>query len=99
MPSWVNADSSWAGPSSYIPVKFTKTIVVLQFKSEATQAERQAAVDSVAGTVIGGYNAAGIYLLQVSDPGDGSGIMRAVEKLEALPNVLGATPNVEFGPH
>ena len=98
VPSWARADSSFAGPSEYIPLRFIKNIVGLEFRKEATQHERQRAVDLVSGTVIGGYPGIGIYLVQVDDPGDGSVIMRVVEMLEAMPSVSWAGPDFEFGP-
>ena len=97
VPSWAVADSSYAGPSQYISARFIRNLVVLQFHKEATQPERQRAVDLVSGTVIGGYRSGGIYLIQVADPGDGSVIVRAAEHLNALPSVLAASPDVELG--
>ena len=98
VPSWAHADSSFAGPSQYIPLRFIRDIVGLEFRKEATQHERQRAVDLVSGTVIGGYPGIGIYLVQVDDPGDGSVIMRVAEMLRAMPFVASAGPNFEFGP-
>ena len=99
VPSWARADSSFVGPSQYISVRFIRNIVVLQFRKEATQPQRQRAVDLVSGNVIGGYQNTGIYLVQVADPGDGSAIMRAAERLTALPFVSAASPDIELGPN
>jgi hypothetical protein len=99
VPAWLRSDSSFAGPTQYIPLRFTRNILGLQFKSDATQSQRQAAVDMISGRVIGGYRAAGIYLVWVEDPGDGSGIMPAVERLESLPFVSGATPDLATTPN
>ena len=73
VPAWVRADSNLAGPSAHIPVRFRKNLLVVQFQRQATQAERQAAIDLVAGTVVGGGGggSGGIYLVRVPGPGDG----------------------------
>lgn len=97
-PAWLDADSSFTGPTRYIPVRFIRNIVGLQFRDSATQAQRQYAIALVSGKVIGGYRTAGIYLVQVEDSGDGSGIMRAIERLESLPFVSGATPDIATSP-
>jgi hypothetical protein len=99
VPAWVVADSTQTGPTRYIPVRFTKNIIGVQFKSDATSSQRQSAIDAVFGRVIGGYRAAGIYLVWVQDPGDGSGIIGAVERLESLPFVAGATPDMATQPN
>ena len=96
VPSWLLDDSSFAAPSRYIGPKFTKNVVWVQFGAEATPAERRLAVELVSGRVIGGYRATGMFLVRVPDPGDGSGIIRAQERLSALPIVAATGPH--FGP-
>ena len=88
-----------SGASRYIPMRFLRNIVGVQFTSDATASQRQTAIDLIQGRVIGGPRAAGIYLVRVEDPGDGSGIMKAVERLEALPSVAGATPDLATTPN
>jgi len=78
---------------------FATLIVGVQFTSDATASQRQSAIDLISGRFIGGHRAAGIYLVRVEDPGDGSSIMRAVERLEALPFVAGATPDLATTPN
>lgn len=100
VPAWVRADSNFAGPSAYIPVKFRKTILGIRFRREATQAQRHAAIDLVSGTVVVGLNGGngnGLYLVRVAERGDGSVLVRASKQLQALPYVLAATPDVAFG--
>jgi hypothetical protein len=97
VPAWAVADSSYIGPSQYISAKFIKNLVVLQFREGATQAQRQSAIELVSGTVIGGYRSSGIYLVRVADPGDGSGIVQAAERLSALPFVSAASPDIAIG--
>ena len=95
VPAWVRADSNMTGPSASIPVRFRKNLLIVQFEQEATQVERQAAIDLVAGTVVGG-GGGGIYLVGVTDPGDGSELVKAGKRLEALPQVLAASPDLEM---
>lgn len=102
VPAWVRADSNLSGPSAHIPVKFRKNLLVVQFRREATQAQRQAAIDLISGTVVGGDNGGagnGIYLVRVADPGDGSELVRAGQRLQALPQIFAASPDVAFGPN
>jgi hypothetical protein len=93
VPAWLRSDSSVAGPSRYIPAKFARNIVAIRFRAEATPAERRAAIDLVDGRLIGGDRESGVYLVRVNDPGDGSVIERAAERLRALPYVVLAIPN------
>ena len=68
---------------------------------DATQAERQAAVDSVAGRVVGGRpfrGGDGYYFLRVPGNGDPRVLFEAIRVLNALPQVLSATPEyVDIG--
>jgi len=100
VPAWVRQDSL-AGPSAYIPIRFRKNILVVHFRREATQAQRQEAIDLISGTVVGGINRGtgnGMYLVRVPDPGDGSVLVRASDQLHRLPYVSAAGPDIEFGP-
>ena len=96
VPSWLLADSSFADATRYTGLRFVKNILRLQFRSEGTPAERRSAIGLVSGRAVGGYRATGTFLVQVADPGDGSGIERAAARLRALPFVVIATPF--FGP-
>jgi len=74
---------------------YLKDIAVVLFRSDATQAERQAAVDSVAGRVVGGRpfrGGDGYYFLRVPGNGDPGVLFEAIRVLSALPQVLSATP-------
>jgi hypothetical protein len=95
VPGWVRADSNMTGPSASIPVRFRKNLLIVQFDRKATQAERQAAIDLVAGTVVGGGGGT-IYLVRITDPGDGSEMVKAGKRLETLPYVLAASPDYEM---
>ncbi|MBA3759226.1 MAG: hypothetical protein H0X07_01700 [Gemmatimonadales bacterium] len=98
VPAWLSADSSFRGltvhPDAVSPEHRRGSVT-----SDATASQRQTAIDLIQGRVIGGPRAAGIYLVRVEDPGDGSGIMKAVERLEALPSVAGATPDLATTPN
>jgi hypothetical protein len=61
---------------------------------EQPRGQRQAAIDLVSGVVMGGHNRTGngMYLVRVADPGNGSALTRASERLEALPSVSAASP-------
>ena len=96
VPSWLLADSSFADPTPYTGLKFARNIVRLQFRPEGSPAERRSAIGAVSGRVVGGYRVTGTFLVQVMDPGDGSGIERAAARLRALPFVAVAGPF--FGP-
>lgn len=101
VPAWVRADSNFAAPSAYIPVRFRRNILVVHFRRTATQAERQAALDLVSGTVVGGHSGRtgnGFYIVRVADPGDGSRLVEASDQLDALPQVTSAGPDIEVGP-
>ena len=55
VPAWVRADSNFTGPSAHIPVRFRKNILVVHFRREATQPQRQEAIDRISGTVVGAF--------------------------------------------
>ena len=99
VPTWVRADSNLTGPSAYVPIRFRKNILVVHFWREATQAQRQVAIDLISGTVVGGAGGRtgnGFYLVRVADPGDGSVLVRASDRLKRLPYVSSAGPDIEF---
>jgi hypothetical protein len=77
------------------PGKVVKNIIDMVFVATATQAERQAAVDSINGVAVGGvqvaHNGDGFYLIRI--PADSAtAIGAALQKLRALPQVQLAVP-------
>ena len=79
---------------------YLKDIAVVLFRPNATQAERQAAVDSVAGHVVGGRpfrGGDGYYFLRVPGNGDPRVLFEALRVLKGLPQVLSATPEYVDG--
>jgi len=88
-PAWMGADSSISADGLR-----TKQIVVVFFNPLADQSQRQAAVDSVGGTLVGGLRLGGgdgYYYLQVADSGQGLQLDSAVQKLSSLVQVAMAS--------
>ena len=91
VPDWVRRDTSLVHlPSGMAYVKRT---LVVGFKTTATQAERQAAVDRVAGVVVGGFGIRGRdgggYLVRFAgDPTEA--------QLDSLAAVLRGLPQVQY---
>lgn len=76
-------------------IAFPRHIVLLSFSEATTLAERQAAVDLVDGTVVGGIPVSeqGIYIIRVEDDARGVGVCEAARTLEGLPSVEVAGPD------
>ena len=75
---------------------FMRDIVMLRFAATATEAQRQAAVDGVAGTVVGGHRFStgdGLYLIHVPDDTTNNRLFVAIDALRANPIVRWAMPN------
>jgi hypothetical protein len=90
IPAWVYQPQNFDSNTASIQIPFVKNIVVIQFQAGATQAQRQAAVDLVRGTVVGGRSfpaSEGYYYVSVSDTARGAGLVAAVGQLESLPQV------------
>lgn len=101
LPDWVYAPTNQDSNTTALPGVFLKNIVIVEFKPSATPSQRQAAVDSVAGTVVGGVPSIageGHYYLQVPDTTRGGGLVGAVQKLGSLPQVQLATYEFDVVP-
>jgi len=85
-----------------IPGRVVRDRVWLRFRDDASAAERQRAVDSVYGTVLGGLRLGGdgVYYVALPVPPDsGAGpLLRAIATLRALPQVRFATIDDLDGP-
>lgn len=96
VPDWVHADSSVSAPTDSVHLPFVKRVLQVRFRASATLADRQLAVASVNGAVLGGRldggGVNGIYYVQVPDDGTGSGLIDASTALRALPQVQMAFP-------
>jgi hypothetical protein len=83
-PSWLADDSSY-----FTDVPFAKGVVQVMFRTGTSTAQRQAALDLIGGTVIGGINFdphEGAYIIRI--PGsDRESLERALTALESLPQV------------
>ena len=90
-PAWADADLDMTRT-------FVKNIVLVIFADSATQEDRQAAVELVGGTVIGGSrytpDGRGVYVLYVDDDGSGTALKTAIVRLLALPQVVAASLNM-----
>jgi subtilase family protein len=101
LPSWVYASTNLDSNTTALPGVFLKEIVIVEFKPSATQSQRQAAVDLVGGSVIGGVPSSageGHYYLQITDSTRGAGLVSAVQQLESLPQVQLATYEFDVAP-
>jgi hypothetical protein len=90
IPQWVYQPANFDSNTASIKVPFVKNIIVIQFQAGATQAQRQAAVDLVSGTVVGGRSfpsGEGYYYVSVPDTARGGGLVAAVDALKALQQV------------
>jgi hypothetical protein len=94
IPAWVHSDSNLAKPTATSAGNFTKRIVKVRFRPDATRADRQLAIAFVNGTVVGGKRSVdgigGYYLVQVADDGTGRGILTAAKRLSALAQIESA---------
>lgn len=70
-------------------------VLSVSFRLDATQSQRQAAIDSVGGKVIGGVNVDGVGWYYVEVEGDGT-----IEKIYEIGHTVNALPQVELaGPY
>jgi hypothetical protein len=73
------------------PGLVVKNMLEVAFARTATQAQRQAAIDSVLGSVVGGRpiadNGEGFYIVRIPSDNAGAGLIPALEKLRRLPQV------------
>lgn len=88
IPAWFDHDSSYA--SSQVEGRFLRGVVRVLFTEGASQAQREAAVNSVEGEVIGGAPGVdhdGDYFLKVMDDGTGAQLHTALTSLRQVPQV------------
>jgi len=88
----VAGDSVERGP-------YPRDLIWIFFQEDASQAARQAAIDSIGGEVVGGhrYNNGGVYYVRIQQDGTAGPLHRAIDKLKSLPQVRSATPDLELG--
>jgi len=87
---------NWYRDTVFVSGTYLRDIAVVLFRATATQAERQAAVELVHGKVVGGHPLAegsdGYYYVCVPGTDYPRPLIRALQQLQALPQVLSATP-------
>jgi hypothetical protein len=85
-----------APPSPEWSFPFPRDLVLVAFKEDASQAERQAAIDCIGGEVIGGepVDSGGYYYIRVPSDSTGGGVFAAIAKLDKLRQVAVATPDL-----
>jgi hypothetical protein len=95
LPRWVFDPDSVAEDPEVTTGRYLRDVVLITFRSEATQQQRQEAIDHVGGAVIGGQrltSGTGIYWIRISAGGRAAPLMDAVGRLRALPQVQMAVP-------
>jgi hypothetical protein len=72
-----------------------RNILLVRFHAEATQEQRQEALDLIEGEVLGGLGGGplGAYLVRISDDGTIEPLLRAIEDLQRLAQVRSAHPH------
>jgi hypothetical protein len=95
-PAELNDPSQIVIVSGTDSVYANQSIVIVRFQDEATQAQRQAAVDSIRGVVIGGRPSAGgpdgYYYVSIAGDSTGDSVTVAADRLTALSQVRFASP-------
>ncbi len=94
LPSWVDADSTMLLDADSLD-HLSREVVIVYFLPTATSADRQAALDSISGTLIGGRpsritGGEGAYFVQIPHDGTLGPVKQAVAKLRTLSQVQGA---------
>lgn len=94
IPAWVYQPENFDSNTASITAPFVKSVVMVEFEAGTPVTGRQAAIDSVGGTVIGGRryeSGEGLYYVSVQDTAQGGGLLSAIDKLKTLPQVAFAT--------
>lgn len=78
--------------------RYPRNVIWVSFDDGASQAQRQAAIDSIGGVVIGGQylSPGGIYYVEIAGDSTGDAIRRATLTLESLPGVDLATVDLSL---
>ena len=101
LPSDLTDSTMWVSGKPYYNGTILRDILILRFRAGTSQAERQAAVDLVHGIVAGGRRfteADGLYLIRVPTDGTVAPLFKAIDALNALPQVSHAMPDeIIFG--
>ena len=98
LPAWIYDDSSIVTAPDR-PGSFIKNLVLVLFSPTAPQEQRQAAIDSVRGVVVGGVrlnSRDGLYLVALPDDPTQASLFRAIRVLTGMPGVTSALPDYVF---
>ncbi|HEV2643545.1 MAG TPA: hypothetical protein VGT98_12595 [Candidatus Elarobacter sp.] len=94
----VYAPTNISQGDSVITGPFPIDVIWLWFKDDATQPERQEAVDAIDGEVIGGkrIRPGGIYYIRIRTGGTSDSLQRAIARLKRFPQVRLATVDLSL---
>jgi hypothetical protein len=100
IPEWVHADSNIADVTSIVGGPFTRQVLIVTFRNDASLADRQLAVALVGGQVVGGVaGEGGYYVVRISDPDrSGKQLFAARRRLAQLPQVRNVRMEVYLSP-
>jgi subtilisin family serine protease len=90
VPAWVYAAANTIDGRPFITGQVSKDVVVVKFKPFTSQPRRRAAIDSIAGTIIGGRRQVtgdGFYYVHVAGDGTAGPVIQAARKLRTLAQV------------
>jgi hypothetical protein len=73
--------------------EFVSNEVIVQFKPEVSEQEAITLIEGLGAKMKQRFTAAPIFLIQVKDPGDGTGNMKTVNALARDPRVFHVEPN------
>lgn len=95
-PSWLYADSNLTSDPR-LAWRFVRGTIMLRFKPGTAQLERQTAIDTIRGRVVGGIrfrgrSGDGLYIVQVPAGESNAALFEAIALLNRLPQVDTAYP-------
>lgn len=96
-PGWMYDSAQIVTKSPYIPAPFVRGVLLVMFRSEASQEMRQEALQRVCGEVVGGDPGSFIYFVRVPGDSIGERITAASRILQQLPQVETVVPNIVGG--
>jgi hypothetical protein len=87
----VREDSVMTGP-------YPRDMIWVWFRDNASQVQRQAAIDAISGIVVGGYRfrPGGVYYVRIKHDGTTVPLHSAIAKLKTFPQVSAATPDLSL---
>jgi hypothetical protein len=86
-----------AHDTPFMSGRFPRDVVFIEFFPGTTVEQRQAAVDAVCGTVVGGYPRIDTYAVRIADHPQAAVLFGAIGVLRRMPGVWGADPGLLLG--